>query len=52
MDYMTLLAVIEDLDRVRNMAELERLIIKYEHEADSIESKMASEYDFEFDDGA
>jgi hypothetical protein len=52
MDYMTLITVIEDLDGIRNMAELERLLIKYELEADSIESKMASEYDFDFDDGA
>ena len=56
MDYMTLATVLEDLETLHCVADIEKLMIKYERKMDYIESQMAQEYDakmdFEMDDGA
>ena len=49
MDYMTLVSVIEDLNSISNMADVERLLIKYELEADSIEQQISEQYQAELD---
>lgn len=52
MDYMTLATVLEDLETLRCAADIEKLMIKYEHKMEYIEQEMVSEMHFEMDDGA
>tara|TARA_R110000772_G_scaffold120625_2_gene226910 strand:- start:500 stop:670 length:171 start_codon:yes stop_codon:yes gene_type:complete len=56
MDYMTLANVIEDLETLHCVADIEKLMIKYERKMERIEQQIVDEYEselmFEMDDGA
>tara|TARA_B110000971_G_scaffold221263_1_gene267646 strand:+ start:759 stop:917 length:159 start_codon:yes stop_codon:yes gene_type:complete len=52
MDYMTLATVLEDLETLHCVADIEKLMIKYERKMEYIETQMVSQMDFEMDDGA
>jgi hypothetical protein len=52
MDYMTLAAVIEDLEELHSVKDIEALMEKYAAEMERIEAQMASAFDLEIDDGA
>lgn len=49
---MTLATVLEDLETLHCVADIEKLMIKYERKMEYIETQMASQRDFEMDDGA